>query len=134
MEQNDVADSDSLHLLRGAASHCYQSSESGDIKQSETTAKHFLSVLEDVVKSAENSPDYEQISESACRVLQEARALVTSSDRQGQVLLDVLTLDLPGVIVKFVEISENCREVCESIITHMCESCSPREMMFALSE
>lgn len=134
MEQNDVADSDSLHLLRGAASRCYQSSESGDIKQSETTAKHFLSVLADVVKSAENSPDYEQISESACRVLQEARALVTSSDPQGQVLLDVLTLDLPGVIVKFVEISENCREVCESIITHMCESCSPREMMFALSE
>lgn len=51
-----------------------------------------------------------------------------------QVLLDVLTLDLPSVIVKFVEISENCRGICESIITHMCEYCSPREMMFALSE
>ena len=49
-------------------------------------------------------------------------------------LLDVLTLDLPTAIVKFVEISEKCREVCESIITHMCECCSPRDMMFALSE
>jgi len=123
-----------IHCISFAELPRIVTSESGDIKQSETTAKHFLSVLADVVKSAENSPDYEQISESACRVLQEARALVTSSDPQGQVLLDVLTLDLPGVIVKFVEISENCREVCESIITHMCESCSPREMMFALSE
>lgn len=134
MEQSDVVANDSLHLLREAASHCYQSSESGDIKQTETTTKEFLNVLADVAKSVENSQGNEQISETACRVLQEARALVTSSDPQGQVLLDVLTLDLPSVIVKFVEISENCRGICESIITHMCEYCSPREMMFALSE
>lgn len=134
MEQNNVPADNSLRLLREAASHCYQSSESGDINQSETASKEFLSVLEDVAKSAENSPDNEQISENACRVLQEARALVTSSDPQGQVLLDVLTLDLPTAIVKYVEISEKCREVCESIITHMCECCSPRDMMFALSE
>lgn len=134
MEQNNVSADNSLRLLREAASHLYQSNESGDIQHSETASKEFLSVLADVANSAENSPDNEQISENACRVLQEARALVTSSDSQGQVLLDVLALDLPSAIVKFVEISENCREVCESIITHMCECCSPGEMMFALSE
>eukprot|EP01018_Ginkgo_biloba_P007660 Gb_18676 [translate_table: standard] len=73
-----------LMRLRQAASRCYETSEAGDIRGSEKALNEFVGILTDVVKSANESPENDEIKENAFEVLREIQSLITSSDPSSQ--------------------------------------------------
>ncbi|XP_057846009.1 aberrant root formation protein 4 isoform X2 [Cryptomeria japonica] len=128
IEEIRVAKYKYLRLLNEAALRCYQNYGTEAIQGSE-----FLRVLEDAVKFLKTLPLNEESSDFAYEILRETQSL-TITNPKGQVLLDMVSLDLPRVILTYMDISEKCWETCGNVITHMCQFCSPSEIVSVLCE
>ncbi|XP_058111378.1 aberrant root formation protein 4 isoform X2 [Magnolia sinica] len=129
-----LSDSDSLlSRLQHSLNSCSKSLEAEDFRQSDAAVCDLVDFLDSVSSSALSNPEDEISKRNALEVLTAIRQFV-SSPPLDQAIMDALSFELPKVVVKFGGVSDDCREVAESIVDHFVSVCSPRDMLSILCE
>ncbi|WOK98278.1 aberrant root formation protein 4 [Canna indica] len=113
---------------------CTESFESGDLARSERAVAALVEILNSIVDPPQSdSGDVVTDDSVAENVLEEIYEFL-SSPSSNQTMIEALSLELPKVVVKFVTLSDRCREMVQSIIESLLVSCSPRDMLSILCE
>lgn len=114
----------SVLRLKEALEVCSRSFETGDVADTDAAVAGVVGHLASVAESP--PPDAED-------VLLEIDRFLSSPD-SNQMVVDALSLELPEVVIKFVLLSDKCREAAESILDRLVSVGSPREMLSIFCE
>ncbi|XP_065007733.1 aberrant root formation protein 4-like [Musa acuminata AAA Group] len=128
IELQDPSPPPSLRLT-AALDACSKSFESGDLGKSDEAVAAVVSFLDSIVDPGNAAID-DAVAQNA---LEEIHHYLSSAS-SNQTVVEALSLELPKVVVKFVALSDRCREIAESIIDHLVATCSPRDLLSILCE
>ncbi|THU63714.1 hypothetical protein C4D60_Mb01t18750 [Musa balbisiana] len=128
IELQDPSPPPSLRL-KAALDACSKSFESGDLGKSDEAVAAVVSFLDSIVDPGNAAID-DAVAQNA---LEEIHHYLSSAS-SNQTVVEALSLELPKVVVKFVALSDRCREIAESIIDHLVATCSPRDLLSILCE
>ncbi|RWW84320.1 hypothetical protein BHE74_00007079 [Ensete ventricosum] len=130
IELQDPSPPPSLRL-KAALNACSKvlRSFSGDLGKSDEAVAAVVSFLDSIVDPGDAAID----DATAENALEEIHHYLSSAS-SNQTVVEVLSLELPKVVVKFVALSDRCREIAESIIDHLVATCSPRDLLSILCE
>lgn len=125
METTSIATDHQLHEILSSFSRC--------IEIEETTLPTFVDFFNRVYDAIESDPDDEGAKKFAMDVLVELLRFI-SSPSLDQRVLDVLSFELPKLVVKFASVSDKFCEIAEAVIDRLLVTCSPRDMLAVFCE
>ncbi|KAK1276612.1 Aberrant root formation protein 4 [Acorus gramineus] len=107
---------------KGFSSSRLQSIETGDFRQSDAAVFSFSEIMDSIDGVDE-----------AFGALSFIHGFL-SDPSSNQMVIDVISLELPKAVAKLGGLSGECREVAESVINRLVSMCSPRDMVTAICD